>query len=186
MFLNGFINILQDLSIFWNILANYFISEFCKFFKISKLFAKFEINLAICEVIQFGNRTIDFDYFLDDNQIPKAEVIRDLGVYIDNQLKFSTHVSKLRSTCYRPIGLMFKIFHSKNSELYIGFYRIYLLPIIDYGSVLFAGNSKEIDRTLEQIQKLFTRKLYRRVFNSSLHQLFQITLNDFLYSNLNR
>ena len=52
--------------------------------------------------------------------------------------------------------------------MYLKFYRTYILPLIDYGSLLFAGTSVSVDKIIEKIQKTFTRRLYMRVFKTSL------------------
>lgn len=60
----------------------------------------------------------------------------------------------------RLIGIMFRMFHSKTSSLYIKFFMSYLLPVIEYCMVFYVGNSKSSVKIIERIQRTFTRRLF--------------------------
>ena len=49
---------------------------------------KLKINLEKCTVISFGNKNLGFEYYYDSCLLTHSEVVRDLGVLVDNKLKF--------------------------------------------------------------------------------------------------
>ena len=45
--------------------------------------------------------------------------------------------------------------------------QYFFVPIIEYGAFVYAGMSKQNDAVIEKIQRVFTRKLFRRAFNQN-------------------
>ena len=58
------------------------------------------------------------------------------------------------------------------------------MPLIDYGSVIFAGTSIGVDNSLEKIQRIFTRRLYNRLFGSSVVRFYSDRLSSFALESL--
>ena len=111
-------------------------------------FLKF--NIAKCEVLHLGSNNISQEYSINVILIPSVSFIKDLGIYFDNELKFSKNISIIQAKCLRLIGALFKIFHYNKPELYLKFYKIYILPLVDYGSILFSGTSAAVDNNIEK------------------------------------
>lgn len=100
-----------------------------------------------------------------------------LGISIDDDLNFVSHINKLVSRCSLKICTLSKIRKYINEEVAIKLYKSLVLPIIDYGDVFYDCASKN---TLDRIQKLQNRAL-RKVslaqrFTSSieLHTKFNV------------
>ena len=39
-----------------------------------------------------------------------------------------------------------------------------MIPVVDYGSIFYTGTSVTTDKSLESIQRLFIRRLYKRIY----------------------
>lgn len=127
---------------------------------------KLPINGNKCECLCLGQQR-ESTYLLNGVQIPSVEFIKDLGILVDKDLKFTYHALALRSKCLRLIGLVFKIFHSQKQQLYLNYFKLYVLPCVDYCSFLFTGISPSVDSKLESIQRQFTKRLYLRLYGTS-------------------
>lgn len=113
-----------------------------------------------------NNRSCDCNvanYTLDSHVILNVKVFRYLGVLIDEKLSFVPHVKHIRVICYRLINLCFKIIRIKDLNTYLTFYKIYILPRIMYCSSVYGLCSKFNIRSVEKIQKYFTRRLFWRL-----------------------
>ena len=126
------------------------------------------IKIDKCQILHAGTSNVKLPYAINETMLPSVPCIKDLGLIFDSDFKFLNHVTALRTKCLRLTGLVFKLFYYRKPELYLKFYRTYILPLIDYGSLLFAGTSVSVDKIIEKIQKTFTRRLYMRVFKTSL------------------
>jgi len=85
--------------------------------------------------------------------------IVDLGVTIDNKLKFNTHIGEVIFKAKQRIYQLFKSFTSRNVSLFIFAYKTYVLPILDYCLSVWTPDSLlEIDK-LEAVQIIYTKRL---------------------------
>ena len=71
------------------------------------------------EVVKFGaNEPLKHDYLYltpgADEIIHKVETVKDLGVFIDNDLKFMSHINKLLTKVKQKVGWVMRNFKSKN------------------------------------------------------------------------
>jgi len=83
--------------------------------------------------------------------------IVDLGVTIDNKLKFNIHIDEVISKAKRRIYMLFKSFTSRNVSFFVFAYKTYVLPILDYCSSVWSPESLlEIDK-LEAIKRFYTK-----------------------------
>ena len=88
---------------------------------------------------------------------------------MDKNLSFREHVCELKLKALRLIAMLFKSLSSKSQRLYLFAYLTYILPLVEYCSVFYSKNSATNIKVIEKIQKLFTRKLYIRLYRSTSH-----------------
>jgi len=62
--------------------------------------------------------------------------IKDLGVLFNNNLSFSNHITAIINKSKQRLFLLHKCFLTKNSTVLILAYKTYVLPILDYCSVV--------------------------------------------------
>jgi hypothetical protein len=85
--------------------------------------------------------------------------IKDLGVLIDNQLTFSTHIRSVVGKAKQRIYLLFKCFYSINASLLLKAYVSYILPLFDYCSHVWSPSKLGDIDLLEDVQRNFTKRL---------------------------
>ena len=99
------------------------------------------------------------DLLINNTILPAMVTVKDLGVVIDCDLSFRNHISEIISKAKQRIYLLFKSFSSKNISLMVFAYKVYVLPILEYGSVVWSPcRLGEIDR-LEDVQRYYTKRL---------------------------
>ena len=78
---------------------------------------------------------------------------------MDNCLKFTNHAYAVQLKCLRFIGLIFKLFYTRNADTFIK-----LFPTIDYGAIIYTNTSRNVERSIEKIQRIFTKRLFKKLY----------------------
>lgn len=120
-------------------------------------------NVAKCTVLHIGFKNINGKYFLsingEDFEIIPSDVEKDLGVWMDNKLKFDTHISKITSRANQILGLVSRTFVYKDLHTMKRLYTALVRPHMEYCVVVWSPRfKKDIDR-IEQVQRRATRMI---------------------------
>ena len=96
-----------------------------------------------------------------------------LGLYIDENLNWNTHIDHLCATVSSKISLL------RQSSEYVPihvqklFYQSYILPLLDYGSVPWGSTSSANIERLVKLQKRAARIILNADFDTSSASMFQ-------------
>ena len=82
-----------------------------------------KFNISKCYVLHLGPSHSYGDYYLDSNVITACDTVRDLGVTVDNCLKFHDHTNLTITKANRTLGLINKIFQYRESDMIIKLYK---------------------------------------------------------------
>ena len=99
-------------------------------------------------------------YIIGSSTIPISRTFKDLGVHVDSDMKFRSHVTEVHTRTLKLIGLIFKLLRCKEPSIYIKYYQLYVIPVINYSSVLNIGSSKSFVQVIEHSQRTFTKRLF--------------------------
>jgi ribonucleases P/MRP protein subunit RPP40 len=94
--------------------------------------------------------------------VATSTTARDLGVIIDRNLTFSDHVASVASRASRVANLILRSFRSHVPGPYIKAYISYARPILEYASPVWSPRFRKDKWIIENIQKVFTRRVYWR------------------------
>ncbi|KAF8355498.1 hypothetical protein PRIPAC_97121 [Pristionchus pacificus] len=129
-------------------------------------------HLTKCNIVHYGLHNPRRIFTI--NNVPLAEpivkdrnvekvIVKDLGVHFSPTLSFSYHISKVVLKARTKMNLMFKSFHSKCPIIYSKAFTTFILPNIEYCSVIWNPTSSvKLTKELERVQRDFTRRLYSR------------------------
>lgn len=109
---------------------------------------------------------------LDDVSIQNVSKQKLLGVYIDENLTWSVHIENLCSNISAKISLLRHLSEYVPRDVQKQFYQSYILPLIDYGSVIWGSTSLvNIDR-LHKLQKRAARIILKADFQTPSANMF--------------
>ena len=97
---------------------------------------------------------------LNNIDIPLVPHFKFLGVVLDSRLTMSQHVKHIQNKCKRRLNLFRCLTSSPvgaDRSTLLRLYKALVLPVIEYGSVLYAGGSTPNLLKLEAIQNTFLR-----------------------------
>ena len=105
-----------------------------------------KLNLKKCQVVSFGRRTnIKINkYFIDNVEIERTELITDLGVTFDPQLKFSTHISEKINKAYARLGVIRRNFNCMSPDISCLLYKAIVRSHLEYASSVWTSHPKRI------------------------------------------
>ncbi len=100
-----------------------------------------------------------FVYGFDGEMIPKSELVRDLGVYVEPNLSFSQHIAIICSKARIRCSLYFKYFVSREVCSMKLFFITYVRPLLEFASPIWNPITQLQINKLEAIQRYFTNKI---------------------------
>nr|CAD2190668.1 unnamed protein product [Meloidogyne enterolobii] len=125
---------------------------------------KWKLNIAINKtyIIYLGKTNPKDQYKIFDTTINEVDSIRDLGIIIDNKLKFQEHVQKIIRAAYIKMNFVFKIIKSKSIKTWLTIYKSYIRPLLEYSPETWNPQLRSEINKLEKCQKFFTKSLLRK------------------------
>ena len=110
----------------------------------------------------FSKSNIESTYDLKISNIPiiNSELIKDLGIYFQNNLKFDKHIESIIIKAKRKVNYVkFACRDFKNIQLLKNIYNTLIKSILNYVSVIWNTEKKLDIEKLEKIQHIFLRFL---------------------------
>ena len=136
------------------------------------------INSSKCKILHFGKKNPKYNYIINDLQIESVQHVRDLGVEVDDRLKFDHHMQNIIKKAYQRIGVLFRGFVSRDTKLMTLAYKTYIRPILEYCSEIWSPYLlKDID-AVEGVQRYFTRRIPGLKTFSYTERLFLLNLES--------
>ena len=121
-------------------------------------------NVEKCKVMHIGRENPRFEYEMTDKQgstkvLKSVEIEKDLGVYVQENLKFEKHISLTINRANKLVGLIKRTFSYLDQETLLTLYKTIIRPIIDYGNIIWFPVLKKDIRAVENVQRRLTRLL---------------------------
>ena len=111
------------------------------------------------------------EFKLADNLFHQVNEIRDLGVIVDNQLSFNTHISTIVANAKKRLFLLHKSFITKDAMLLLKAFVTYVRPLLEYCSPVWSPRlKKDIDR-IESVQRSFSLSYLEGLIKANLTSL---------------
>ena len=118
---------------------------------------------------------------LDGKPMKQSDYFKYLGIYIDHCLTWNKHVTYIQSRVYPKLKLLNRIPSFLSRDILLRIYKQTVLPLLDYGCVIWGESSKRNAECLERLQnramriilhadrKTCTQKMRAKLFLSSLY-----------------
>ena len=136
------------------------------------------LNVKKSNYILFGNRLPDIDLssnkiLINDSSIEHVDVVKFLGVYIDNKLTWKHHISHLNLIISRLVGIMYKLRPKLADRAMMSMYNALILPHLMYGNIVWGCAGVTTLSRLVTLQKRSIRIITKSSFVAHTSPLFQ-------------
>ena len=112
-----------------------------------------KISVMLC-ILELQNSV---PIFLCGIAIQPTQSVRDLGVVIDQDLKFHEHTSLVTNKANRVLGLIKSGFTYLDSDMFVCLYKSMVHPILEYGNIIWGPYYLINQRKAETIQRRATK-----------------------------
>ena len=117
------------------------------------------ISYSKCHFLELGNSASTFSYNLNNITIAKSEIVNDLGVIIDTNLKFKNHIHDIVNRALLRSSHIFRCFLSRNTANFLRAYKTYVRPLVEYVSTVWSPSEIALIDSLESVQRRFAKRL---------------------------
>ena len=118
-----------------------------------------QVNISKTFVIHLGPNNPRLSYSFDNNSIKSTESIRDLGVEVDEAIKFDLHISNVVKKAFCRVGTLFRGFSTREPNILLKAYKTYIRPIFDYASNVWSPYYLKYINAIERVQRNFTKRI---------------------------
>ena len=102
---------------------------------------KMSFNVNKCKVMHIGYDNPNHQYNLNGEVLASTTEEKDLGIVIDNELKFAKHIKGIVGKANRMIGLIKISFGTLDDEMFSNLYNTLIRPLLEYCVLLRAKQS---------------------------------------------
>ena len=120
-------------------------------------------NADKCKVLHLGKNNEQQDYSMRRHgcnervMIEKSSVEKDLGVYVDKELKFSKHVETKANTSNKLLGLIRRSYEFLDAETMKQLFVAVVRPNLEFGNVVWSPRFEKNKNLIENVQRRATR-----------------------------
>ena len=120
-------------------------------------------NSAKCKVLHLGSRNMRGRYFVnvkeEAQELTPSDLEKDLGVWVDEGLKFDKHINKTVTRANQILGLINRTFSYKDINVIKKLYTSLVRPHLEYCNVVWSPRYKKDVQIIETVQKRATRMI---------------------------
>ncbi|MEW8544372.1 MAG: reverse transcriptase domain-containing protein, partial [Candidatus Thiodiazotropha sp.] len=124
---------------------------------------KMSFNFNKCHHLHVGEADEVFRYNMGtgDNktEIERVKSEKDLGVTIDEKLKFREHITQKVNIANRNLGIIFRTFMFMDKEMFLNLYKSMVRPHLEYATQIWSPKYKKDKIIIENVQRRATRLL---------------------------
>ena len=114
-------------------------------------------NTSKCSVLHLGSRNPERQYIMAGATLNAVTEEKDLGIVIDQGLKFHSQAAKASSKANQVLGVIRKAFDNLDHETLPLLYKSLVRPLLEYGNPIWGPFYKTDQIMLEQVQRRATR-----------------------------
>ena len=128
-------------------------------------------NTSKCKHLHLGPET-NSQYQMEGRTLERTPEEKDLGVTVDETLKFQSHISTSVKKANRKLGFIYRTFTCLDKDMFLNLYKSLVRPHLEYGSTVWSVLYKKDAISIENVQ--------RRALDSALK--YESRSNKYMYS----
>ena len=118
-------------------------------------------NIDKCKSLHMGKNNKKLTYEMDEKKLKQVKEENDLGVLVDDELKFHKQTSSAIKKVNGVLGMMKKSFSAFDDRNLPILYKTLIRPHLEYGNVVWGPHYMEDIKAIEKIQRRATKMVPR-------------------------
>lgn len=129
--------------------------------KLNEWANEWQLSIAInkCSVLHIGNKNPCHSYNLQSVSLNNAIETTDLGIIVDNKLRFSSHYACIVRKAHQRSSLILRCFKCRDSSILTKAFVVYVRPLLEYCSPVWAPVYISDISLIESVQRRFTKRI---------------------------
>ncbi len=128
---------------------------------------KLSVNIDKTKLMLIGtpgmlSKMPNFDLEIDGILVEKVTTFKYLGIKLDHHLTFKDHIAYIKGKTFAKIKLLGRLCRNLDRETLMLLYKTLILPVLDYGDVIYHGMSKADAESLQRLQNSACRAILKR------------------------
>ena len=116
-----------------------------------------QFNAGKWKVLHLGRNNRRLAYKMGDIELQSTKVEKDLGVYVDEELKFHQHISLAFNKSSRMLWLIKKTFSCLDEDTLPRLYKALVRPHLEYGNIIWHPHYQKVRLAVEKVQRRATK-----------------------------
>ena len=112
---------------------------------------------AVFHELPFNSMYVE--YSAGNISISSSEYVKDLGVFIDNELNWNKHICTLYQTGKRLVAWILNVFYSRDKFVMLTLFNSLVRSRLEYCAQIWDPSKIKQINKLEQLQRSFTRRI---------------------------
>ena len=118
---------------------------------------KMEFNVDKCKIMHIGHSNPKHTYTMDGSELSTSTAERDLGVLIDDKLRFDKHIKAIVGKANRMLGMIKIGFACLDIPVFLNLYRVLVRPLLEYCVQVWSPHHVGEKKLLEGVQRRATK-----------------------------
>lgn len=131
-------------------------------------------NIEKCKVMHLGTRNLEQEYKMNGMVLQETSSEKDLGITVDNKLRFHLHTAQAVAKGFKMLGLIKRSFEKLDKDTVPLLFKAMVRPSLEYGNCvwgpMFRGDQDAVERVLRRATKL-VKPLRRLPYEERLRRL---------------
>ena len=117
-------------------------------------------NISKCKCLHIGKMNPKQNYTMNGNLLENVNVEKDLGVFMDYELKFHEQTSAAIKKANSILGVIKKTFANLNETTLTLLYKTMVRPHLEYCNVVWGPHYKLDQQAIEKVQRRATKLVH--------------------------
>ena len=110
-----------------------------------------------CVSMSMGGNNKHHEYHMGDHTLAVSECEKDIGVYIDYQLKFDTHINTMINKANRILAITRKTFDYIDRDSFNQIFKGLVRPHLEYATPVWSPHLERQKEAIENVQRRATK-----------------------------
>jgi len=141
---------------------------------------KLKFHPEKCFIMHLGRSNPKADYHLNGHILHKSTIEKDLGILVDDKLRFEDHIISKISKARQMWGMIRRSFIYIDCEMFTYLFKSLVRPHLEYANNIWSPQTKGLIKDIESVQRQATKQvpgLEKLSYQEQLMKLRLPTLN---------
>ena len=114
-------------------------------------------NATKCKVLHFGANNLRHPYMLNNHTLESIKSEKDLGIIIDEELKYHVHTTSATKKANQVLGIIKSSYVTRDANTIAILYKSMVKPHLEYGNITWGPFYKMDMARVESVQRRATK-----------------------------